>query len=79
MARPPGHVDIRALSCRLTSLTVTPADASFAGSSATRISRSTPPTRSTLATPRSPRSARLTVSSTNQEISSGVLLGARRP
>ena len=52
-----------------------PAACSRSGSSETRISRSTPPMRSTWATPRTPCSARLTTSSTNQESCSGVLPG----
>ena len=57
---------------------VMPSASSRSGSSATRISRSTPPMRSTWPTPFTPCSARTTTSSTNQDSSSGVMRRRRR-
>ena len=65
-------------SWRLTSPAVMPSASSRSGSRATRISRSTPPMRSTWATPLTPCSARTTMSSTNQDSCSGVIAGRAR-
>ncbi|MGY4437876.1 hypothetical protein ACVW04_000658 [Bradyrhizobium sp. LM2.3] len=63
-ARPPATSTLVPRRLWLTLTAVSPIDCRRSGSSETRISRSTPPMRSTWATPRTPCSARLTTSST---------------
>ena len=75
--RPPARSTLVARSWRLTSPAVMPKASSRSGSSAMRISRSTPPMRSICETPFTPCSARMTVSSTNQDSCSCVMPGAR--
>jgi hypothetical protein len=74
--RPPGRFTFSARSWSLTWLAVTPRASSRSGRSATRISRSTPPTRFTCETPDTESSALATVSSTNQESCSSEKRGA---
>jgi hypothetical protein len=63
-ARPPARSTLVPRKIWLTLTAVRPAACNRSGSSDTSISRSTPPMRSTWATPRTPCSARLTTSST---------------
>ena len=65
--RPPGMLALNAESAALSSVAVSPCAAIRSGSMITLISRSTPPTRLTWATPFAPCSERETVSSTNQD------------
>jgi hypothetical protein len=62
-------------SCRDTSLAVAPSEAMRSGSRSTRISRVTPPTRSTLPTPLTAVSSRITVRSTNHDSSVSLMFG----
>ena len=66
-ARPPAASCCTSRSWRDTPTAVTPRPSRRCGSSSTRTSRLTPPTRVTPPTPGTPRSARATVSSTNQD------------
>jgi hypothetical protein len=76
LPRPPGRLTLSARSCSFTCPAVMPSAVSRSGRSATRISRCTPPTRLTCATPETDSSDFATVSSTNQDSSSSLMAGA---
>ena len=69
-ARPPALSTCTWRSWRETSAAVAPSACSLSGSSATRTSRATPPTRLTAPTPGTASSRRVRVSSTNQDSAS---------
>ncbi len=74
--RPPGRLRLASRSCWLTWAAVMPSASSRSGFSATRISRSTPPTRFTWATPGTDSRDFATVSETNQDSCSVLIAGA---
>ena len=73
-ALPPAALTLTAISCALTALAVRPCDCSFTESRITRISRLTPPLRSTLAMPGTASSSLDTVLSMYQLNCSAVML-----
>jgi hypothetical protein len=76
LARPPGASTLKLARAWFSCGAVTPNEAIRSGSMMTLISRSTPPTRATWATPFSPCRARVTVSSMNHDSSVALMFGA---